>query len=259
MLHSGELRLAEEHLADGQAVEPADEPAFAVPNLDRMRITRFMGGEKRLHHPGRDPVERHLARPRSRTGLHHPGKVLIEGDRKLVLPQHAAQIPAEMGSRRIHDGALLRAPPLHRADMADREDAALVVGDERIDGEIVADANEPTLAIVAGMLRQQLAQSARAEEMRDAEHDQLRHERDALGRQRIGAAEHPSPQALRHGLGKARSGDRTYLNVLFDLDHSVLDLGYRRSDAAPLAMQGACRAGLHEAKGGKALLMAPSP
>src|SRR5512143_2275427 len=42
MLDRRELRLAEEHLADGEPIEAADEASLFVPHLDRVGVARFM-------------------------------------------------------------------------------------------------------------------------------------------------------------------------------------------------------------------------
>jgi len=90
-------------------------------------------------------------------GLDHAGEVLVHSDGELPLAEQATQILADMGERRVDDGALLGRPPFHRAEMADREIAALVVGEQRLNREIVADADQAAATVIDRMLGQPVA------------------------------------------------------------------------------------------------------
>src|SRR5690348_5702034 len=79
VLGCGELRLAEEHFADGQSVQAADQATLFVPYLDRVGISGFMRVVISPHDAWRDPGERGLARTRCRAGRNHPGEILIHG------------------------------------------------------------------------------------------------------------------------------------------------------------------------------------
>ena len=80
MLDGRELRLAEEHLADGEPVKAADQPPVLVPHLDRMSIAGLVRLPKARMTRGVIQVSGALPGRGCGAGLDHPGEVLIHGD-----------------------------------------------------------------------------------------------------------------------------------------------------------------------------------
>ena len=194
-----------------------------------------------LHDAGRDPGKRGLAGAGRGAGLDHAGEVLVHSDGELPLAEQATQILADMGERRVDDGALLGRPPFHRAEMADREIAALVVGEQRLDREIVADADQAAATVIDRMLGQPVALALGAKQMGQRRPSEPRHQSDAVRPKRIGRAEQPTPHALRQRLVEDWFAVGKAGRLMRRPEHVVLSLGDRvRLDCRPHVCHACC-------------------
>ena len=148
---AAEHGLAEEHAADGDAVQPAGE-VRAAPALDGVGVPGAVQPAVGRRHPRGDPG---AVLPRAGRGafMHHAVEGGVSGDRERPAPQRAAEAPAQPEGVRPQDGAGVGRPPQDRLPFAEPGEDAAAVGAQQAAGIEVAAGREQSVRFVEREIR----------------------------------------------------------------------------------------------------------